>query len=192
MTGGEIQYNYYRDYDPSTGRYIQSDPIGLRGGRNGFTYAANAPVAFTDPLGLFYVMPQRGQTPSSELGGQTELGGIKCGSSGRIEPDIYTTDECLIPCVTAHENRHIDDINHVGESYICNIKDFAGLRIGGDSAAQKNWTELHGHLAELDCLQRTTCQNCSATIQDRIREVEDEIRVLHSRVGASPLNMIPR
>lgn len=26
-----LHYNYYRDYDPQTGRYIESDPIGLRG-----------------------------------------------------------------------------------------------------------------------------------------------------------------
>jgi RHS repeat-associated protein len=25
-------YNYFRDYDPSIGLYVESDPIGLRGG----------------------------------------------------------------------------------------------------------------------------------------------------------------
>ena len=45
-------YNYYRDYDPATGRYRQSDPIGLEGGNSTFGYANGSPLLFTDPEGL--------------------------------------------------------------------------------------------------------------------------------------------
>jgi RHS repeat-associated protein len=46
-----LNYNYNRDYDPTTGRYVESDPVGLYGGLSTYAYAGDAPPIFIDPFG---------------------------------------------------------------------------------------------------------------------------------------------
>jgi RHS repeat-associated protein len=47
-----LNYNYFRDYDPAVGRYVQSDPIGIEDDLNTYAYVHSRPLESVDPLGL--------------------------------------------------------------------------------------------------------------------------------------------
>ena len=62
-------YNYFRDYSPEIGRYVESDPIGLRGGPNTYLYVDGVPADTIDPTGLIKCIynPPNMNTTNCEL-----------------------------------------------------------------------------------------------------------------------------
>jgi RHS repeat-associated protein len=52
-----LHYNYFRDYDASSGRYIQVDPLGLAGGINPYLYVHGSPTRYVDPTGEVAFVP---------------------------------------------------------------------------------------------------------------------------------------
>src|SRR5205809_5623176 len=70
----EKHYNYFRDYDPSIGRYIESDPLGIEAGLDTFVYVGAGPLSWADPFGLvrFNVGEMRGMISRNNFSGYSD------------------------------------------------------------------------------------------------------------------------
>ena len=88
-----LHYNYFRDYDPAIGRYIQSDPIGLAGGFNTYLYATD-PLTQTD---LFGLMGSRGRVTYCGSGWNKPFVPESFGGASFSQP-CKTHDECYDKC----------------------------------------------------------------------------------------------
>jgi RHS repeat-associated protein len=69
-----LHYNYFRDYDPSIGRYVQSDPIGLGSGSNTYLYVTANPLENSDRFGLHNLIVGVGGSAVAGLGADVSSG----------------------------------------------------------------------------------------------------------------------
>ena len=85
-----LNYNYLRDgYEPQTGRYSESDPIGLQGGISSYAYSASQPTMMIDPMGL----------QSSTVGGAgaSQASGAAAGAYNPYNPNNPTNVSPAVP-----------------------------------------------------------------------------------------------
>jgi len=81
-------YNLHRDYNLQTGRYLQSDPIGLQGGINIYGYAGKNPFVFIDA---------DGKNPAGAAAAAIAIGRFVVGRFGRIAGGRKKPSEPSIP-----------------------------------------------------------------------------------------------
>ena len=131
-----LHYNYFRDYDPSIGRYIQPDPIGLAGGINSYSYARENPLSNADRMGLhpsLILDMSKGVIPTG--GVDITIGvfgcGIGCASFSSDDLETQASIEAVLGgglsfCVTppnSNDERSSADANCTAERKGCGLYD---------------------------------------------------------------------
>ncbi|HJU40533.1 MAG TPA: RHS repeat-associated core domain-containing protein [Tahibacter sp.] len=159
-----LHYNFHRDYDPATGRYVERDPLGLDAGTATFAYADGGPLLSTDPLGLFRRTEYKESDDSRTI----------CHGE-RLTYEVPPHVKCTRMCRVEHELQHIEDISQVTPDVCVGAKKRKKYPIMPSTFHEQRWTEKRAYTAELKCLNRLKrlCPRgeCAKAIEDDITTV---------------------
>ncbi|MFT3789675.1 MAG: RHS repeat-associated core domain-containing protein [Rudaea sp.] len=167
-----LNYNYFRDYEPATGRYLQFDPIGLDGGINGYGYVGANPLAQIDPFGLCKPGAKLQKCLEKIFG--KPIGGIDVHNKKvmsndfittrrneiRLPPDFPCDDFFNNPFLVLHEYYHVLEQWNTGELSV--LKYAWEWSKHGSSDGNKYEDAANQFAREhLDELKKCLAENCS-------------------------------
>ncbi|MBS0556064.1 MAG: RHS repeat protein [Proteobacteria bacterium] len=154
-----LNYNYFRDYEPGTGRYVESDPIGLGAGLGTYTYVFNAALRWKDNNGLSTggsssaccaQAKQQGDF-RSPTGQGDDWGIVECCNGQKtacsnVDPNQVNSEVAFAiasACVKKHEEHHFPEVT----CPTCGIK-----RPGRNPDVNPKTSECSARSVEIDCL----------------------------------------
>ncbi len=129
MTETGLNQNNRRDYDPQTGGYVESDPIGLAGGsRSTYSYVKDNPISLTDPTGLVVQRCCRrariafGLLPHCWLKTDTRVAGMnataECSLPGENRSDWPWITPVVVSDASCEASNNCQTINDVDEDCV--------------------------------------------------------------------------
>jgi RHS repeat-associated protein len=196
LTG--LTYNYLRDYEPGSGRYIESDPIGLYGGFSTFSYAKTSPIVFSDSLGLDAEASCCSKARLAATQGRPLVRGyVACCGGKRYSCVIDDQDDnpeaakVKRSCRRKHENIHRDDLQRClcqGEGEPTGAAPQDPMGPPASPNPNQAGTECDAYTVSLPCFvdSRNRCKNNSRCEESLDREISWQRREYAKWCGTKP------